>query len=47
VLTLINNNNPQFTETDATYTKLLLHGNNLLDYSGNAHTLTANGGGYI
>jgi hypothetical protein len=34
---------PRFAETDPTFTKLLLHGNDLLDYSGNGHTVTANG----
>jgi len=33
----------QYTPTSAAYTKLLLHGNNLLDYSGNENDITANG----
>jgi hypothetical protein len=33
----------EYTPTDSTYTKLLLHGQNLLDYSGNGNDATANG----
>jgi len=43
MLKVVNQNKTIYTPTDQTYTKLLLHGNNLLDYSGNAHVVTANG----
>jgi len=47
MLKVVNQNKTIYTPTDQTYTKLLLHGNNLLDYSGNAHVATANGGATV
>jgi len=43
MLKVVNQNKTIYTPTDSTYTKLLLHGNNLKDYSGNGHVVTANG----
>jgi len=44
MLSLTSKGSVESTLTSPDDTKLLLHGSNLLDYSGNDHTVTANGG---